>query len=62
MAEEVRESVDINNLRQNFVVYEAAAAEESFINDEAESAGDDADSDVVFVCETIHTSKKRRRA
>ena len=64
MAEEVRESVDINNLMENFVDYEAAeaAAEDSFINDESESAGDDADSDIVIVGETIHTSKKRRRA
>ena len=64
IAEEVRESVEINKLMQNFIASEAAeaAAEDSFINDEAESDGDDAGSDVVFVGETIHTTKKRRRA
>ena len=64
IADEVRESVEINNLKENFVGYEAAgaAAEDSFINDELESAGDDADSDGMVVGETIHTSKKCRRA
>lgn len=62
MAEEASDVVNINNIMEHFIAYEAAevAAEGSFINNEFESVGGDGDSDLVFVGETYHTSEKRR--